>query len=676
MPVRQPLKVFWISFFVLSLELAFIRLIPSEIKSISYFTNLLLFSSFFGLGLGCIVAGTSSKRWLLPAGTFLLFLIVAVSRGIVIYQTGTTVHYWLQADHSSEPFMQLPLYMAAIVVFVLASIPFVALGQELACAMDALERLEAYSWDIRGSLTGTIAFAALAYVGLPPWLWICGVLVAFALLFVPDWTRRLPYFAAGACFLLFSTGPYSRKWSPYYLVQYSATADYISVWVNSSFHQEAVNFDSNDPKYSPFARKMFEKFSTPYETYRAHHGGMGPRKVLILGAGTGNDVNVALRNGVKDITAVEIDPVIAGIGKVHNAMQPYANPAVRLRIDDARHFLWNSAERYDLIVFGTLDSQTLLSGQANLRLDNYVYTVECFRNVRDVLEDGGMVAAYYSVFRPWFYWRIYATVRGAFPGEMQMVRFDDNYLFNTVIMGGKGVANWASEPTVDAAAGHEVPSTDDWPYIYLERPTIAPLYVTVFFFVASMIVGVFLLLRRLHPGEGRFLNLFFLGLGFTLLQAAAIVRLALVFGTTWIVSAVVFASTLLTIFLANLSVSRGRAPSLGASWAGLLAMLLANYFMHVDLLFAVPVAIRVLASVILIGTPVFFAGICFSRLFSGQKETGLPLGINLVGAMAGGLIEYLSMVIGMRNIWLVIVVVYFAAFLATARRPLSTAAAT
>ena len=57
--------------------------------------------------------------------------------------------------------------------------------------------------------------------------------------------------------------------------------------------------------------------------------------------------------------------------------------------------------------------------------------------------------------------------------------------------------------------------------------------------------------------------------------------------------------------------------------------------------------------------------VCFSRLFARQTYTGYALGINLVGAMGGGLIEYVSMVIGMRSVWLLVLVVYLVAWLAT-----------
>jgi spermidine synthase len=110
---------------------------------------------------------------------------------------------------------------------------------------------------------------------------------------------------------------------------------------------------------------------------------------LVVGAGSGNDLSVLLMRGAKYIDAVEIDPMIAEIGSDVHPMQPYADPRVHLHVNDARAFLRTTQKKYDLIVFGTLDSQTLLSGMSSVRLDNYVYTVESFRAARAALAPGG-----------------------------------------------------------------------------------------------------------------------------------------------------------------------------------------------------------------------------------------------------------------------------------------------
>jgi hypothetical protein len=150
------------------------------------------------------------------------------------------------------------------------------------------------------------------------------------------------------------------------------------------------------------------------------------------------------------------------------------------------------------------------------------------------------------------------------------------------------------------------------------------------------------------------------------------VRLALLFGSTWVVNAVVFASVLAMIFVANAAVLRRRAPSLSVAWAGVVLALAANAVLPLDALLALPSIGRVAVAALLVGTPVFFAAVCFSRLFGQESSTGFALGVNLVGAMAGGGLEYLSMVLGMRAVWWIAACVYLAALLASRRRALAS----
>jgi hypothetical protein len=719
-----PWRIAAVSFVILMLELAFIRLIPSEIKAISYFTNLLLFSSFFGLGLGCILWKFNMPSYVFPLGLVGVFAFVMYARGIEVFDTGGSVHFWLEADalpHKSN--LKMPLYIAAAVAFALTSVPFVTLGWKLMREMDGHPRLLAYSYDLLGSLVGTILFAILSFAGMPPWLLITALGVAWGVIFCSKARDRVIHVLAAGCFLLFFGGPFPARWSPYYYVQYQVdqTKDAynsgqlltsrITVWVNSGFHQQAINFlydqpDSADPTkpdlWTMAARQTLNRFALPYGAYAKFHNKQFPKEILILGAGSGNDVNVARIIAAKfkvdvHITAVEIDPVIASLGRDFNPLKPYADPRVTLVIDDGRHFLWNAPDKfYDLVIFGTLDSQTLLSGQANLRLDNYIYTKESFQDVRRILKDDGMLATYYSVFKPWFYARIYNTVSEAFPGNTRIFNYDvakaipssafnisilrDNFLFNTIVLASKpSLSGFKSDPATDKFF-QQVPqetsddpetssprkvisaTTDDWPYIYITHPVIGKIYLSVFALIGVMIAAVFYTLRRVEKSSALHLDFFFLGVGFSLMESAAVVRMALAFGTTWVVSAVVFASVLLTVFLANSLMELKVNIRPGLAWACLIIALLVNYLFPMPWLLTLNSPLRMLAALALIGTPVFFAGISFSRLFKQVADVGFAFGINMVGAMMGGALEYLSMLIGMKQIWIILVVVYFAAY--------------
>jgi len=281
-----------------------------------------------------------------------------------------------------------------------------------------------------------------------------------------------------------------------------------------------------------------------------------------------------------------------------------------------------------------------------------------------------MLAASYSVFKNWFLGRIYSTVATVFPGALQMHRFQDNYLFNTTIIAAKDLPTFVSDPEADRHFDEAVPSTDDWPYIYLEYPVVSNLYLQVLGLIAVMIAVVYALLRRVEGSRRYHLDFFFLGMGFSLIESAAIVRLALAFGSTWVVSAVVFSCVPATVFLANVLLERRPNFPTGIAWAALLAALTVNFLFPVQTLLEFSFPVRVLAASVLIGTPVFFAGVSFSALFKREPEVGLPFGMNMIGAMTGGAIEYLSMLIGMQNIWLILVVVYALAYSASRlRRP-------
>src|SRR5262249_58495677 len=83
--------------------------------------------------------------------------------------------------------------------------------------------------------------------------------------------------------------------------------------------------------------------------------------VAVVGAGTGNDVAAGLRSGAGHVEAIEIDPAILLTGKVSHPERPYTDARVHAVVNDARSFLRTTDQSFDLIVYGLLDSHTLLS---------------------------------------------------------------------------------------------------------------------------------------------------------------------------------------------------------------------------------------------------------------------------------------------------------------------------
>ena len=145
---------------------------------------------------------------------------------MIIYPHGDDVHYWLMYA-GLNPRNLMPLFPAALAMFLAVAIPFVALGQTLARLMNGHERLVAYGWDIGGSLVGSSLFVASSFLGIPPWVWPPILMIAWAAGFVRSWPNRLFTVASGLAFVWFGQSGQANlesKWSPYYLVQYQATA--------------------------------------------------------------------------------------------------------------------------------------------------------------------------------------------------------------------------------------------------------------------------------------------------------------------------------------------------------------------------------------------------------------------------------------------------------------------
>src|SRR5205814_6806234 len=90
------------------------------------------------------------------------------------------------------------------------------------------------------------------------------------------------------------------KWSPYYKVDLDPSNGGINV--NYIGHQMMNAFETTGSVYSLI------------HLLQQHSGGAPFADVLVIGAGSGNDVTHALRYGVQRLDAVEIDPVIQSIG--------------------------------------------------------------------------------------------------------------------------------------------------------------------------------------------------------------------------------------------------------------------------------------------------------------------------------------------------------------------------
>ena len=195
-------------------------------------------------------------------------------------------------------------------------------------------------------------------------------------------------------------------------------------------------------------------------------------------------------------------------------------------------------------------------------------------------------------------------------------------------------------------------AVDDWPFLYVRAPSLPWLYVRGMILVGGC---AFVLLWLLSPGRKLELDgrMFFLGAGFLLLETKAVVHLALVFGSTWVVNSAVFAAVLVMLLASNLYVLRNDTIDLRWHYAALFVSLLAGAFVPMEWFLGGSLVVAGAAASLFVMIPVFFAGVVFAESFRRAEQPGRAFGANIAGAIVGGLAEYLSMVVGFQ--WLLLI---------------------
>ena len=149
-----------------------------------------------------------------------------------------------------------------------------------------------------------------------------------------------------------------------------------------------------------------------------------------------------------------------------------------------------------------------------------------------------------------------------------------------------------------------------------------------------------------------------MGAAFFLLETKSITEMALLFGSTWIVNAVVIAAILTMIIIANLIVQRYRPASPLPYYALLAVALLFNYFVPVGSFLGLPLVWRITLASIAQAVPLFFAGMIFAITFGQTDSIEMALGSNLLGSVLGGISEYASLTLGIRSLYLLALAFY------------------
>ncbi|HJP95619.1 MAG TPA: hypothetical protein VJ875_26965 [Pyrinomonadaceae bacterium] len=739
---RHGFELFWISFMILFLELAAIRWFPAHVLYLTFFTNVVLLASFLGMSVGCLAAGHRRNylRW-----TPLLLIIALVAGLAVEISSGSFVKFvdvgnqpspqqiYFGTEYHSQDLSRyaIPVEVLCGFFFLVIALAFIGPGQELGRSLKQWpNRIQAYTLNIVGSIVGILVFAACSWLEVRAFWWFLLVAVGLGYFYFISPEHRFQKRVIGsssvtALLLLLMVWltayvpvhndyPGQREaqqfWSPYYRIDFKLADRSLSV--NLLYHQQMVSRNENFPAYA-----------LPHLLNR-DAGRPAFENVLIIGAGSGNDVSRALQWGAKHVDAVEIDPAIYRLGKEYHPDKPYADQRVEIHLDDGRNFLRSTDRKYDLIVYALVDSLVLHSGYSNIRLESFLFTRQAFEDVRRHLKPNGTFVIYNYFRQGWLAARLENGLNEVFgPGnsivltlpyrsviEPEKATFGD---FTVFFAGGTSelrnafahqpdywlrndqppapvspngfhqtpgivqiqaaedhqaaTSNWEhfGLATVQSPEGGLQTATDDWPFLYLRKPMIPTLSWRGMLIMGGL--GVLLILLFL-PRQQSAVNdldysvfnvqMFFLGAGFMLVETKAVVTMALLFGGTWIVNSVVFVAVLVMILLANLWTFRWKPARLWPYYAALLISLGLNVLISLDSFLGMNRGIQVLGSCLLVFTPIFFAGVVFAASFRRSTHPDKAFGMNVAGAMMGGLAEYSSMALGFKYVVLVAIVFY------------------
>jgi spermidine synthase len=750
--LRPAYEMLLVSMLTLFMELACIRWCAAHVLFMTFFTNTVLLASFLGVSLGYL-ATRQLRNYL---NWTPLMIAIALAAPSLVFYIEDRFNILVDTDNA-HPSAQLVLFgtefpkfdLARCVLpieaiagffFLVVALAFVGPGQELGRAFTRLPgRLHAYTLNAIGSMAGVVLFVLCSWLGLSPFWWflavslgigyflfrlhLTGVRVVLRCALVVILLSVVVCLAhMGATTCARATGalrPYVGPaltnplsifqedidngdaameciWSPYYRVDYEGPPRR-QIYVNLIPHQVMVSRETSHFGYA-----------LPYLLNR-DSGGDAFADVLIIGAGSGNDVSRALQWGAHHVDAVEIDPAILGLGLRDHPDRPYEDPRVIVHCDDGRNFLRTSTRRYDLIVYALVDSLVQQSSYTDIRLESYLFTRQAFADVWQHLNPGGLFVMYNYFRQGWIVARLQQGVAEVFGSEPVVLalphrekivpadrwngftmllagrtnRIGDafrehaSYWIRTDQASGPDMPNgFGTEPPVEAEAhwqrlgltrvvAHEdiVPTTtDDWPFVYVRRPMIPQVILRGLVVTGGLALLLLILFWPKRRREGKkwpvWGQMFLLGAGFMLLETQAVARMALLCGSTWIVNAAVLLAVLAMVTAANFIILRLQPRRLWPYYVGLVLTLGMNSIIAFDVVLGAGRTLQLTFACAMMFAPVLCAGVIFGVLFRECSEPDWLLSANVAGCMFGGFVEPSVMLLGFQDLFLVALAFY------------------
>ena len=649
------------TFGILALELALIRWTSGQVRILAYFNNLTLICCFLGMGLGLVVGRRRPElmHLTLPA----LFAIglpfaFAPELGLVgLRFPDPSVYLWgAQSSVSGVAEVLQALGLILLLFGGIATVFFFA-GTAVGHLFTRAPSIRGYSADLVGSLLGVLLMAVVAALGATPPVWLALGALPFAYLSgrLVSWTALVGLLVLGQVSVA------GASFSPYNRIDIEKGQGTLTISVNRDFHQ--YMHDLSERAGSARNTRGVRMYDMPFILGDARD------RALVVGAGTGNDVAAALRNGFKEVVSVDIDGRIIELGKRMHPERPYDDPRVVPVVNDARAFFDQYVgPPFDVVCYGFVDSHAMFSALTSLRLDNYLYTVEGIRAAwKHVAPQGHLTVALSLIGGSWLAERLYWTIAHG-TGELP-VMVDHGLYGGATFVAARPDAKIHQERLapfplkVVSKQGDTRTANDDWPFLYF-RPDVVPWgYLLVLAAILLAAAGAARVAFGAALRTDFHLPLFLMGAAFLLIETRGVTSLSLLFGSTWVVNTVVFGGVLAVALAANLLVGRRQPTSMTVPFILLLGATALVWAVQASALSGLPLVARGMVGGVLNALPVGFAGIIVSTTLARARSMPAALGSNLLGSVVGGCLEYSSMYLGLRAVAALAFVLYLGAFL-------------
>ena len=400
--VRWPQLYLGLGFTTLAtlvLELALTRIF--SVVFYYHFAFLAISVALFGLGAGGVFSYVVAAR---GGNLYAKLGLLSIADALCVVAS-----LWFDLSRGANPGNA-----ALAAVYIASSLPFFLAGAITSLVIsEAIERVDrAYFFDLAGAAGGCLLLIPFLNVfGGPNTVIAAGVFygVAAAMWFHLAGVAKRRATAVLVSLLLVTlmvVNTKSHLLDIHYAKGQPLPAERFVKW--NSFSRVGVHFEGlwsiviDADAATGIASFDFDHLS-PEDRYRLTHEGPGfpyllrpAAKTLIIGAGGGYDVARALASGSRDITAVEINPIIAQtimreqfVAENHGL---YFRPEVRLVVEDGRSFVRRSTEKYQVIEATLVDTWASTAAGAFALSENNLYTSDAFYDYLSHLTGDGVLA--------------------------------------------------------------------------------------------------------------------------------------------------------------------------------------------------------------------------------------------------------------------------------------------